>query len=348
MRVRMDEVVGELNHELPKSSFVSVIIPLHRDTAIFRKSLALLSVIDYDAYEVIVVSDIDIVALPNWVIHVQTGSKTDTGPGVKRDIGLRAAKGVIIAYIDDDAYPRTDWLREATAYLNRNPSISAIGGPGLTPPDSSFRERLSGCIYESRLGSGPLRFRFVQRGLEGSLVDDWPAYNLLIRRIALEEVGGWSTSLYGGEDTWLCSRLIDAGCKIAYSPNVVVFHHRRRVVIPHLKQVSNIGRRRGSFTRSRLNTSKRVVYFVPLIVIALISVISIAGLIEFLFVPGVRVLVLATILISWLVVSAERFRELGLGSLAIPPLLIMHHFSYGCSFLVGWILNDSIPFKVNS
>ncbi len=35
------------------------------------------------------------------------------GPPLKRDIGAKKAKGEIIAFIDDDAYPRKDWLINA-------------------------------------------------------------------------------------------------------------------------------------------------------------------------------------------------------------------------------------------
>ena len=42
-------------------------------------------------------------------------------------------------------------------------------------------------------------------------VDDYPAYNLFVRREALEHVGGWGTTFYGGEDTVLCLKLAEAG-----------------------------------------------------------------------------------------------------------------------------------------
>lgn len=240
---------------------VSVIVPLHRDTPAFRRCLAAVQALPGDDYELVVVSDSPIDGLPDEVRLVVTGAKTDTSPAEKRDAAVAVAAGDVLAFLDDDAYPAPDWLKRALRRLE-DPSVAAVGGPGVTPPKSPFRERASGAFYESLFGSGGLRARFRPSG-RARPVDDWPAYNLLIRREALARVGGWASSFYGGEDTKVCLALRDAGFTIVYDPAVLVYHHRRPIFVAHLKQVGNVGRHRGYFVRKFPGTSARPTYFLP-------------------------------------------------------------------------------------
>src|SRR5215218_841288 len=240
---------------------VSVVVPLHRDTPAFRRCLSAIEALPGDDHELIVVTDRPVDGLPEDVRLVMTGSETDTSPAEKRDAALAVAAGEILAFLDDDAYPAPDWLDRALARLD-DPTVAAVGGPGVTPPQSPFRERASGAFYESPFGSGGLRARF--RPVDGVRpVDDWPAYNLVIKREALELVGGWGSSFYGGEDTKLCLALRDAGFTIVYDPAVLVYHHRRPIFAAHLRQVGNVGRHRGYFVRKFPGTSARVTYILP-------------------------------------------------------------------------------------
>jgi PAS domain S-box-containing protein len=240
---------------------VSVIVPLHRRTAAFERCIdaSLRQLREGD--ELIVVSDTDLGPLPAGARLLLTGSARDTSPAEKRDVALEEARGDVCAFLDDDAYPAERWIERAVERL-ADPSIVAVGGPGATPPASGWRERAGGAFYESPFGSGGLRFRFTP--LEPARdVDDFPAYNLFIRRDELRAIGGWDSSFYGGEDTKVCLSLRRAGHRIVYDPQVLVYHHRRRVFGPHLRQVANVGRHRGHFVLIHPETSRRALYFAP-------------------------------------------------------------------------------------
>jgi GT2 family glycosyltransferase len=241
---------------------VSVIVALHRHTPEARQCLeqTLLQLRDGD--ELLVVSDQAIDGLPAGARALVTGSATDTSPAEKRDAGVAVATGAVCAFIDDDAYPADGWLRRAAEYFEEDPSLGALGGPGVSPPGGDLLVRLGGAFYESRLGSGGLRNRFVAIG-ERKPVDDWPAYNFFVRTAALRAVGGWGSKFYGGEDTKLCLDLHEAGYRIDYVPDVVVYHHRRPLFRPLIRQVGNVGRHRGFFVRRFPQTSKRPIYFAP-------------------------------------------------------------------------------------
>jgi glycosyltransferase involved in cell wall biosynthesis len=310
---------------------VSVIVPLHRVTPAFRRCLSAVRALPGDEHELVVVTDAPIEGLPEDVRHVATGAKTDTSPAEKRDAALPVAAGEVLAFLDDDAYPAPDWLAQALERFE-DPSVSAVGGPGVTPPGSGFRERASGAFYESVFGSGGLRARF--RPVDGPRsVDDWPAYNLFIRREALERVGGWGSSFYGGEDTKLCLALRDAGYTIVYDPAVLVYHHRRPIFAAHLRQVGNVGRHRGYFVRRFPGTSARPTYFLP--AAALLG--ALAAL------PWIarhrgrrRGALLGTLAVGAMISAASAREGEDVSVSAVLPLVVAaSHAVYGAEFLRG-------------
>ena len=93
---------------------ISVIIPCGTQNPYLIESLSALSKLDYDNYEVIVVSDEEIdLEFPNTRILV-TGKLL---PSQKRNIGVQFASGEIVAFLDDDAFPEKDWLAVSSQIL---------------------------------------------------------------------------------------------------------------------------------------------------------------------------------------------------------------------------------------
>jgi hypothetical protein len=228
--------------------------------------------------------------------------------------------------MDDDAYPKHDWLRSAAGRL-ADQNVKALGGPGLTPPDSPWRERVGGAVYESPAGSGPLRYRFVQA--TERTVEDYPAYNLFVRRDALEAVGGWGTSFYGGEDTVLCLKLARAGWPILYAPEVVAYHQRRPILLPHMRQVANVGRHRGYFVRAYADTSRRAIYALP-------SLGPAALALALVLVRRRPSLGLPLVAAGYLAVAAEtRRRHPRSVAAVVPAVAAAHHLAYGAAFVRG-------------
>jgi glycosyltransferase involved in cell wall biosynthesis len=310
---------------------VSVIVPVHRPTAEFRRSVEEILGLDGGRHELVVVSDRPVEGLPDAVELVVTGSPADTSPAEKRDAALEAARGEVLAFIDDDAFPAGSWLTRALARLE-DPEIAAVGGPGLTPPGSPFRERAGGAFYESYFGSANLRGRFRPVGGVRP-VDDWPAFNFVVRREALEAVGGWQSTFYGGEDTKLCLALRDAGFRIVYDPDVVVYHHRRPIFGPHLRQVGNVGRHRGYFVRAFSGTSARPIYFAPAVGMLLLGVSAAVALRR----PRGRIGLWTACAGAALAIAAEARRDGHDASVAVtlPAVTLASHVVYGAQFIRG-------------
>lgn len=310
---------------------VAVIIALHRLTPEAKQCLDALRALADPRAEIVVVCDRRPSDLPDGVRVLETGSHTDTSPAEKRDLALEHVTAPICAFIDDDAYPAPDWLDVALARFTAEPSLQALGGPGITPPGSSFRRRLAGAFYESRFGSGGLRHRFVSLPPVRA-VDDWPAYNFFVRTQALRAVGGWASSYYGGEDTKLCLALRDAGHPILYDPDVIVFHHRRPVFGPLMRQTGNVGRRRGSFVRLHPGTSRLPIYFAPS---AALFGMPLAGLAAWR--SGYRSRMAGITSLGWGAVSLTAWSDGARldEALGLPAALAAGHGAYGWQFLRG-------------
>ncbi len=236
---------------------VTVIVPCKSPGPLLYECLAAIEELEYPRIETIVLPDEPIPNGLKGVIALPTGS---VGPALKRDRGGRAARGEILAFIDDDAYPRSDWLDRAVTVFD-DPEIVAVGGPGVTPPSDGVLALGSGLVYESWLGGGNYRYRV--RPEKSRWVDDYPSMNFLVRSDAFAKAGGFDTHFYPGEDTKLCLALLEDGGKIRYDPNVLVYHHHRPLFRPHLRQIVQYGVHRGHFARKYPHTSLRISYLLP-------------------------------------------------------------------------------------
>lgn len=239
--------------------FVSIIIPCknvnHQGIECIENCLKL----DYSDFEIIILPD------GNWEnpygkkVHViPTGN---VGPAEKRDLAARRSKGEILAFIDDDAYPVPSWLNHAIEHF-QDDQIAAVGGPGITPPGDGLLEKASGKIYKTFMGSGSYSFRYVPK--KKRYVDDFPSCNFIVRKSVFMELGGFDTKYWPGEDTKLALDITKImGKRIIYDPDVLIYHHRRKLYYPHLVQAWRYGVQRGYFVKKFPETSRRISYFLP-------------------------------------------------------------------------------------
>ncbi|MCQ2368795.1 MAG: glycosyltransferase [Kiritimatiellae bacterium] len=225
---------------------VSIVIACPNESAMLTECLAAIDKQTYRNFEVIVLPD----------------SKTGkVRPAEKRNLGIKEAKGEIVAFIDDDAYPDVHWLEYAIKYFGEE-TIGALGGPGVTPLNDSYLSKIGGRIYSNVLVAGSYRYRYVAGGVKRD-VDDFPSCNLFVRKSVLDKIGGFRTDFWPGEDTLLCKDIVDSGFRIVYDPWVVVNHHRRAFLGAHLRQLSRYAFHRGYFVKRFPSNSLHLAYFVP-------------------------------------------------------------------------------------
>lgn len=260
--------------------------------------------------------------LPPLEILIITDKLCPRDPATKRDFGAKKARGSILAFIDADAYPSPTWLSTAQKLLSPS-KLAAVCGPGLTSPTDSHLQQLSGLFWSSKLGAGPYLYRSLP--LSPRFVDDYPTFNLLIKKTAFRKAGGFDTTDWPGEDTKICLELTHSLKKqILYHPDLLVYHHRRKILLPHLRQLSRYGQQRGRFVHLYPATSRRLSYFLPLIFLIPL--------------PLTFPLYILSLLILWFPLNFSLCRHLPRFIYQIIfylPTLALSHLTYSLFFLYG-------------
>lgn len=304
---------------------VSIVVPVKTFNKNLDQCLSRCLNLNFSNFELICLPD-NSFNYDNKVNIIATGP---IGPSEKRDLALKKARGKYLAFIDDDAYPCKNWLKFAIRHFDDD-QVAAVGGPGVTPKEDSPLQKASGYIYESFWGSGSAVNRYLQK--KEKEVDDWPSCNLIVRKNVMQEIGGFGDKFWPGEDTLACQRIIGLGHKIIYDPNVLIYHHRRKLFKPHLLQIWNYGLHRGYFVRKFRGNSLKVNYFIP----SLFVIFLVGGLFS-LFQP-----LLTTIYFSFI---AFYLLFIFIASIKIKSIKAMHlvffgiiltHLAYGISFIKGF------------
>jgi len=368
------------NIKLKNIPKVSVIIPVVKINDYIRESVPKIFELDYPDFEVIILPDdttsirrqnASLRSLRGAPTHGGRGRRSNpiltqskkiriipsgrVGPAEKRDLAARHAKGDILAFLDDDAYPRKDWLKRAAGHFS-NPRVAAVGGPAITPASDTAGQKISGAVFESYLGGGMARNRYLSIG-RAKEIDDWPTVNLLVRKDIFKRIGGFDCAYWPGEDTKLCLDIIEAGHKIIYEPRAIVYHHRRAGVLKHLKQISNYALHRGYFAKRHPKTSLKLAYFVPTLFVLYLAALVILTLSRaegevsgprfFILDPsGVGIqndilLVPLAVYFLGLIIDASiistRWRDPFIG-LATVLIIFLTHVWYGIRFVWGLVL----------
>ena len=291
----------------------SIIIPVKKITLYLRQTQKELKKQTFKNFELLIITD-KISQTPN--------------PAIKRNLGAKMAKGRYLSFLDDDSYPSTNWLANVQKTFVKNPNIAALCGPCLTPPGDNIFQQASGLVWASWLGSGgagtyrnsiqPARF-----------VDDYPTVNLIVKKADFNKIGGFQTRHWPGEDTVLCLDLVKKiKKKILYHPSIVVYHHRRAVLLPHLRQIGRYAKMRGLFVKKYPATSARPGYFMPSL--CLLYALSSIPLKLPLFPFFIYAFLLLTSLFKFLLAKNKILVSL-LATLTIP----VTHIYYGFLFILG-------------
>jgi mycofactocin system glycosyltransferase len=153
------------------------------------------------------------------------------GPAGARDRGWRASEAPFVAFVDAEVEGAEGWLADLLPHFD-DESVGAVAprvraSPGHAPRWLAAYERVRSSLD---LGPEPARVR------PGSTVPYVPTTAIVVRRAALESVGGLDPALRYGEDVDLVWRLHAEGWRVRYDPSVEVTHPTRPTFAGWIRQ----------------------------------------------------------------------------------------------------------------
>jgi hypothetical protein len=147
-------------------------------------------------------------------IRVEPGSGR---PSVQRNLGWRAARSPLVAFVDDDCRPETGWLDALVASAGEHPGAIVQGATRSDP-------------FERALKSSP-HFRTLSVTPPHDFAQ---SCNILYPVELLERVGGFDENLPApaGEDTDLALRARAEGAALVGAPDALVYHSVEAYTLP--------------------------------------------------------------------------------------------------------------------
>jgi glycosyltransferase involved in cell wall biosynthesis len=213
---------------------ISVVVCSHNGAGTIHKCLESLQKLDYPNYEVIVVDDGSTDKTVAIVKEYDFKLITTENQGLSnaRNLGLKAARGEIVTYIDDDAFPDEHWLKYiAVKFLSTD--CAGVGGPNLAPPDDG---KIADCIANAP--GGPIHVLVTDQEAEHI-----PGCNMAFRKDCLKAIGGFDQKFkIAGDDVDLCWRIQQCGLWLAFSPTAKVWHRRRNSIRAYWRQQTGYGK----------------------------------------------------------------------------------------------------------
>jgi GT2 family glycosyltransferase len=145
-----------------------------------------------------------------------------------RNVGARESRNEWIAFTDADCLPTPNLL---DAYFAEPPPdrCGALAGEIVGDPGQA--------AWLARYARSR-NFLSQTRGIFGEDSGIAATANVMVRRRAFEEVGGFAEGIRSGGDVDLCRRLHAAGWRLEYRPGAVVEHRHRESLVPFLGAIA--------------------------------------------------------------------------------------------------------------
>ena len=200
-----------------KEMKASIIIPAYNAESTIGECLKALEKQSFKDFEVIVIDDGSkdkTSEVAKGFKGVKVFSQKNAGPAKARNLGAKNAKGEIIIFTDSDCVPEKKWLEETLKPM-KDPKIAGVQGTYKTS-QKEIVARLIQLEIEQR----------HEKMAKKKYIDFMGTYSAAYRRKVFLELGGFDESFpkASGEDAEFSFRVNEAGYKMIFNINAVVWH----------------------------------------------------------------------------------------------------------------------------
>jgi cellulose synthase/poly-beta-1,6-N-acetylglucosamine synthase-like glycosyltransferase len=241
---------------------------------------------------------------------------------------LKVVDSGIIGFIDADAKVEKEWLNKLVGYLD-DPEVVGVSGGIETWNKDNVWARSIGYDLENRYAR-----------LKKSVVRI-ATMNLLMKKSAIEEVGGFDEQLPSQYDTDLGFRITSKGYKLLFEPDAKCYHFNRSTVKAFFKQQLQYGKNTVKlyFKHSKLIKGDRITDFgmniQPLLLLTVLSffLLGLPPLLRFLW--YVSASLLAVIFVYYVFSAAKlavKFQD------SVAMLLVVLYFVRSLAWFTGAVI----------
>ena len=254
-------------------------------------------------------------------------------PSAQRNAALKAARGDIIYFLDDDSVPEPGNLRRGVPHF-KDPKVQMVGGPNLCPEDAPPLEQVFAQVLASWLAFGPSRARYAAVGqVRETSEKELILCNQLARRQSMLDLGGFNEALYPNEENALMDELQKQGGKLIYDPQLLVRRRPRRNLRAFARMLMTYGRGRAEQFRLHPTPGSALNLVPPLFcgyLLALPFVLALTSIGKVCLLP-MACYVLAVLAQAVVLAAGGKV----LRSFAAILLIVLTHILYGLGFWRG-------------
>jgi glycosyltransferase involved in cell wall biosynthesis len=211
----------------------SVIVPVYNGARTLGACLRALDAqtVQKDSYEIIVVDDGSTdgsaaVATQHGVTIIR---QENAGPAAARNEGVRRAGGQILLFTDADCEPRADWIEQM---------LSPFEDPTVTGAKGIYDTRQRAVVARFTQAEYEEKYDRLARLPQIDFVDTYAA---AYRRDVFMAHGGFDEGFRLDEDQEFSFRLAQAGCKLVFVPQALVYHQHPDTLWKYARRKAGLG-----------------------------------------------------------------------------------------------------------
>lgn len=255
-------------------------------------------------------------------------------PSAQRNRAILKSKGEIIGFTDDDCSMDSDWLNNAIKHFS-DASVGVVGGPNLTPQNSSFLSYCFGLASSSFFGTATMSTRYEKKKVKGEVTEQNLIFNnLFVKKEIFQKGLLLNELLFPNEENEFLNRVKKNNYKLVYEPKVSVYHPRMNSFRSFWKQFYGYGTGRAHQIYIQPESFK-LLYLMPTLFILGLFSFLLSVVLQIDFITKIILLCLGIYLLLSLAISLKiSIKEINFKLLPLMPLIFfIIHASYGVGFL---------------